>query len=82
MDLNLKLYKQKVKEVIDLAIKSVKQYKFADAENDKWRKRHQHWPELNKIITDKEHLEVEKLYDKASDMMDEVIKKKKELGLE
>ncbi len=60
-------------EIINLAIQSVKQFKLADDENDKWRERHEHWKELDKIITDKEHLEVEALYDKASDMMDEVI---------
>jgi hypothetical protein len=57
-----------------LAIKSVKQYRKADSENDKWRDRHAHWPELEKIITDKEHLEVEALYNNAGDTMDEAVK--------
>ena len=60
--------------VLDLAITAVRLYRAADDENDKWRKRHRHWPELRKIITDKEHLAVEALYDTASKMMDRAIK--------
>ena len=48
---------ERLKKIIELAIKSVKQYKDADIENDKWRENHKHWSELNKIITNKEHLE-------------------------
>ena len=71
-----KIWKEyaRLERITNLAIKSVEQYRYADKENDKWRKRHKQWRELNKIITDKEHLKVEALYDKAGDMMDKVIK--------
>ena len=62
------------KEILELAIQSVLQFKSADIQNDAWRERHKDWKELNKIVTDKEHLEVEVLYDRASDMMEEVVK--------
>lgn len=66
-------------KIVELAIKSVEQYRHADDENDKWRKKHKHWGELNKIVTNKEHLQVESLYNKASDTMDRVIEIFKEI---
>lgn len=65
---------KRMEKIVELAIKSVEQFRTADSENDKWREKHEHWKELDKIITDKEHLKVEGIYDKASELMDEVIK--------
>lgn len=61
---------RELERIASLAMDSVEHYHYADSENNKWRERHFHWPELVKIVTDKEHLAVEKEYNKASDMMD------------
>ena len=73
---------KRMEKIVELAIKSVEQFRTADSENNKWRKKHEHWDELNKIITDKEHLQVEALYDKASDTMDKVSKMFKQYSKE
>ena len=65
---------RELERITNLAIKSVGQYRHADNENDKWRKSHKHWKELDKIINNKEHLKVETLYDRAGDTMGKVIK--------